>query len=471
MEQHPVPRNISGFQFHLIGDMTLRQFGYLAAGAMAGYVVFRLNLFPGVFNIGLGICCGLVGFAFAFIPIQDRPLEKWIAAFIRSILSPTQYLWRKENLPPDILTQPLIIHRQIEKTPQMNTQKEAQVKLQAYLATLPTLPHETINLAEKQYIQKTLNMFQTSSAVSASPTVHIPKPTFSPTDPLSQVRPVTSTLQPKPTPTVSIKTVSAQTIPPVSHANAPPVPTPVVKPINTPIISSTQPAASVSSIPPSAFTPAVTPATPSPLPINPKPTVSIPVGSKPVINVHTQKPLPDLINPMQEQVKKLSQEKAMLEKELSSLRESFSKQKESMFVKPTPAHETAEPTVKTMTAKQAVSGAGMPSLPGYPNIVIGVVKDPGLRLLPNIIITIKDKKSMPLRALKTNKLGQFATATPLPDGVYILELEDPLKRFFFDIPEITLNGKVFLPIEIIAKGQKEIMRAQLSKEIFGGLAA
>lgn len=454
MEQHPVPRNISGFQFHLIGDMTLRQFGYLAAGAVTGYIAFRLNLFPGVFNIGLGIFCGLVGFAFAFVPIQDRPLEKWIVAFIRSILSPTQYLWRKENFPPDVLTQPLIIHRQIEKTPQMNTQKEAQVKLQAYLATLPTLPHETINLAEKQYIQKTLDMFQTSGNVSALPTVHIPKSTFSPTDLPSPAHPVTSTPPSKPPLTVNIKTVRTQTIPSASHIDAPPVSAPVAP------------------TPPSVSPPAVIPATPTaPAATTAKPPVSTPIVPKPIINIHAEKSLPDLINPIQDQVKKLSQEKAMLEKELSSLRESFTKQKESMIVKPAPAQETAEPTVKTITARQAVSEAGMPSLPGYPNIVIGVVKDPGLRLLSNIIITIKDKKSMPLRALKTNKLGQFATATPLPDGIYILELEDPLKRFFFDIPEITLNGKVFLPIEIIAKGQKEIMRAQLSKELFGGLAA
>ncbi|EKD47460.1 MAG: hypothetical protein ACD_66C00049G0001, partial [uncultured bacterium] len=28
MEQHPVPQNVTGFQFKLIGDITLKQFAY-----------------------------------------------------------------------------------------------------------------------------------------------------------------------------------------------------------------------------------------------------------------------------------------------------------------------------------------------------------------------------------------------------------------------------------------------------------
>lgn len=414
MEQHPVPRNISGFQFHLIGDMTLRQFGYLATGVITGYIVFRIGLFPGIFNMALAVCCALIGFAFAFVPIQDRPLEKWIVAFIKSVLSPTQYLWRKDNIPPLVLIQPVALRRQIETTPQLNTHKEAQLKLKTYLATLPTLPHETMNVAEKQYIQKTMNLFQTQAVASVG-------------QPQEEIHF-------KPVPTVTI----SSTVPPVSPSLIP-QPTPV--------------------------------ATAQPKPISPQPVVQPAITLHPKIPIVADTSQHPVSQITQEQVRKLTEEKAFLEKELSGLRVSLSKQKESMIVKPAPAQETAEPTVKTINPKQAVSQVGMPRLPGYPNIVIGVVKDPNLRLLPNIIITIKDKKGMPLRALKTNKLGQFATATPLSDGTYLLELEDPLKRYLFDIPEITLNGKIFLPIEIMAKGQKELMREQLSKELFGGLAA
>jgi len=58
------------------------------------------------------------------------------------------------------------------------------------------------------------------------------------------------------------------------------------------------------------------------------------------------------------------------------------------------------------------------------------------------------------------------TATPLQNGTYFVEAEDPMKRYTFDIAEINLSGKIFLPIEITAKGEKEKMREQLNKELF-----
>ena len=110
-----------------------------------------------------------------------------------------------------------------------------------------------------------------------------------------------------------------------------------------------------------------------------------------------------------------------------------------------------------------------PSLPQTPNMVVGVVKDPGRKILPNIIITIKDALGTPVRALKTNKLGQFAIATPLQNGNYVLEFEDPMKRYIFENVQIILNDTLFIPVEVLAKGQREIVREQLNKAIFGEL--
>ena len=36
METHPVPQNISSYEFRLVGDMTLKQFLYLAGGILLG---------------------------------------------------------------------------------------------------------------------------------------------------------------------------------------------------------------------------------------------------------------------------------------------------------------------------------------------------------------------------------------------------------------------------------------------------
>ena len=55
MQQHPVPRNVTGFQFKLVGDMTLKQFGYLAGGVVMGYIAFRAVPGPAVIKFMIGI--------------------------------------------------------------------------------------------------------------------------------------------------------------------------------------------------------------------------------------------------------------------------------------------------------------------------------------------------------------------------------------------------------------------------------
>jgi len=91
-EQHPVPQQISSYQFRLVGDMTLKQFFQIAAGAIVALIIYGLP-FPGFIKWPLIVIAALSGAAFAFLPIQDRPLEQWLYAFFRSIYSPTYFVW------------------------------------------------------------------------------------------------------------------------------------------------------------------------------------------------------------------------------------------------------------------------------------------------------------------------------------------------------------------------------------------
>ena len=97
---------------------------------------------------------------------------------------------------------------------------------------------------------------------------------------------------------------------------------------------------------------------------------------------------------------------------------------------------------------------------------IGIEEDTAKNILPNVLITIKDMRGTPLRALKTSKLGQFFTSTPLGNGDYILEIEDPQKRFYFDLIQLKLEGKIIQPLEVSAKKQNDPVRDKLSKELF-----
>jgi len=96
MDQHPIPRQITTFEFKLIGFMTLKQFLYLAIFFPLGFIVYKV-VPVAIVNVLFGVLVGVVGVLFAFVPIQDRPMEQWIRNLIKRLNSPTQYLYKKHN--------------------------------------------------------------------------------------------------------------------------------------------------------------------------------------------------------------------------------------------------------------------------------------------------------------------------------------------------------------------------------------
>ncbi|KKU11849.1 MAG: hypothetical protein UX17_C0066G0004 [Parcubacteria group bacterium GW2011_GWC2_45_7] len=94
MIEHPIPQNVTSYQFHLIGDMTLKQFLELVAGVAAGWLIWSLNL-PAILRWPLVIMAVILGFGLAFMPLEDRPLDQWFIAFFRAIYQPTILVWKK----------------------------------------------------------------------------------------------------------------------------------------------------------------------------------------------------------------------------------------------------------------------------------------------------------------------------------------------------------------------------------------
>jgi len=94
MEQHPIPQQITSYEFKLVGDMTLKQFAKAAGGIIVALILNSTQL---VFFIKwpLMLTFASGGLAMAFLPFQDRPLETWMFSFIKSIYSPTIYIWKK----------------------------------------------------------------------------------------------------------------------------------------------------------------------------------------------------------------------------------------------------------------------------------------------------------------------------------------------------------------------------------------
>jgi hypothetical protein len=120
----------------------------------------------------------------------------------------------------------------------------------------------------------------------------------------------------------------------------------------------------------------------------------------------------------------------------------------SLEVKATPPPIQPKVDLPKVEAKFAPTSA-MPTKPTIPNLLTGFVHDPKGKIVEGAILEIRDSGGIPVRAFKTNKLGQFQSATPLPSGNY--EIETEKEGLKFDIIKIELKGEILAPIEIVSK--------------------
>ena len=86
MQQHPVPQNISSYEFRLVGDMTLKQFFQLAGGVLVAFILYKTAL-PGILKWPLMSISALTGVLLAFVPINGRPFSQWLYAFFKAVYS------------------------------------------------------------------------------------------------------------------------------------------------------------------------------------------------------------------------------------------------------------------------------------------------------------------------------------------------------------------------------------------------
>lgn len=440
MEQHPVPQNVTTFQFRLIGDMTLKQFGYLCAGAILAFIAYKLPL-PFIITWPLTGAFAFLGIGFAFIPIEERPMDVWVFSFFKSIYNPTQYIWSHEAsmAPP------------VAKTPPQAPQSTKPV------ATVPTTPIASppTPAAKPAVATQTSpksalsDLFQAGNAGAhqaphaVSPiTVHAQKPHTSFIDEImSFFRP---------------KHVAA----PVQHpAPAPPAPHPVPsvtgQHVEVPQQSATpQPAAN-----------AVSEETQRKIKQLEETLATLEA------RLATKTMTEDRVLELQKQLTETLAAKTNTEEQLVAL-----KRREAPPQPVSPRAATSREdslsapsrgTVNVITTQEWAVKVGLPRLTNAPNVITGLVKDDVGNLLPGILVTVTNGEGVPMRALKTNKLGQFAASTPLTSGVYFVEIEDPRGRFTFTRVQITLNGSVVPVLEIIAKSEKALTREKLAQEIFG----
>lgn len=134
MQAHPVPQNITGFEFKLIGFLTIRQFGYLAAAGIGSFVIYLLPLPFGIIKFLLILILMPLGAALAFLPINDLPFDRWLVAFIRSVYAPTKRVWRKEPVVIGFLAPEFSVYLQHQKAPAQAARSD-RAKIDSYLSS------------------------------------------------------------------------------------------------------------------------------------------------------------------------------------------------------------------------------------------------------------------------------------------------------------------------------------------------
>lgn len=102
MQQHAVPRQITTFEFKLIGFMSIKQFGYLVV--VTGFTVLAYFAVPIKYlNFVSGGVVAALGGMFTFFKYNERSIDVWIRNLYFAITKPSKFFYFKNNPIPDFL--------------------------------------------------------------------------------------------------------------------------------------------------------------------------------------------------------------------------------------------------------------------------------------------------------------------------------------------------------------------------------
>lgn len=176
MREHPIPQDIVGYRFHIIGSMTLKQFAELAGGVILALVIYSTNLVDIVKWSLIFISVG-IGAATSFLPIAERPLDHWITTFFKVVYRPTKFYWRRATkIPEAFLFQPGA--NAINPEDELDLTPARRQRIKEYLASVQ-LSHAQVDRYDQELelkIQKIMNVFETVTPKQIKSTKEPQKP-------------------------------------------------------------------------------------------------------------------------------------------------------------------------------------------------------------------------------------------------------------------------------------------------------
>lgn len=399
MREHPIPQDITGYRFHIIGNMTLKQFAQMGVGCFIAFLFYTTNLLPFIKWPLIGLSIGM-GALVAFVPFEERPLDHWLITFIKILYKPTKFYWKREAKIPDAFTYtPTQADTQVEQEIDLSPVRRQRIK--EYLTTVNASKQYTASLdPESARISSIMQSFTDQQV------------TYVTNDQLTQSQ--------KPNLKVHTRGLGefsqSQQLPHLSHI-----------PDDRTMLNqgaagdnnnlfneqlTKQQALQLERSPIEYRTPLATDQVAQ--------DIQIPTQQKVAIN--TQKETSDLI------------------------------------INPLIAHQTTQQAYidnSTLALNQPVINSGsatfnshlpFPEPPTEPNRVVGMVLTPQNDLVNDAIVEIKNESGNTIRAVKTNALGQFFISTPLIKGVYVVVIEK--EGLQFNPIELTINNSIIQPLEI-----------------------
>lgn len=384
MLEHPLPQDVTGYQFHIIGNMTIKQFAEVGFGCFVGFIIYTTNL-TDVIKWPLIFLAAGMGAAAAFLPIEERPLDHWILTFFKAIYRPTKFYWKREaKIPDPFLYSP---NSDVTTVIEVDLTPVRRQRIKDYMASIrrPNNATDSFDQYMSQRVGQVLDAFaqvdndlapeQTPSKTATKPNLvvkvrqmrqlesHQPD-----TAPLGQAEPIPTTLD-----------VNNQ------------------------------------------------PSLPAPDFLTHRQVVAETAGET-GISVPHQKMIE-----VEQSATALTEETAIISPQTQ----------DAHFID---NYAPTQPT--SVVTNQATFNQQLPfpSTPTQPNKLVGMVLDSANNLISNAIVEITDRAGTVIRAVKTNALGQFYITTPLANGEYVLKVEEA--NHSFTPISLSLTGAVVQPVEI-----------------------
>ena len=391
MREHPIPQDITGYRFHIIGSMTLKQFLEIAIGVVFAGIIYSTNL-PAAFKWPLVIFFIILGGMAAFLPIEERPLDHWIITFIRAMYRPTQFFWKREATIPEVFNF-TVNKNTTEAEFEIDLGPVKKERIKEYLTSVPsTVDPYAFEPSDVQRMSAILDSFASVPTVQAQiEPAKVRKPQL-------EVR--VRSLRPQQQENVVYQTAAdgSDTTRADGRLTAVDADAALIEMYQQRKQLSKQ-QKQVSEV---------------------AQEIAVPETE----NIHIVDPTQVLSSENPGQTAAVDDTQMAYSDEQAQYSDTVAAQGETQFNVNLP----------------------FPEPPTEPNKLVGMVLSPTNELITNAIVEILKADGTVARAVKTNALGQFFVTTPLESGQYVLVAEkDGLE---FEPKQLELNGEIVKPIEI-----------------------